>query len=123
VRRPPSFDEHELPPRAAGTALVAVTAAPITPLDVLCATGTSYFGTPATPYVPGVQGVGVVVESDVHPAGTRVWFPTVAGMAAGDGAFAELCAVPDGELMALPDGVARRPRRGARPLAVAGGPR
>jgi NADPH:quinone reductase-like Zn-dependent oxidoreductase len=101
----PSYGEHALPARAAGQALVAVTAAPITPLDVLCATGTSYFGTPATPYVPGVQGVGTVVESDVHPAGTRVWFPTVAGMAAGDGAFAEHCHVPDDDVMVLPDGV------------------
>jgi NADPH2:quinone reductase len=103
---PPAFEEYALPPRAAGQALVAVTAAPITPLDVLCATGTSYFGTPATPYVPGVQGVGVVVASDAHAAGTRVWFPTAAGMAAGDGAFAEQCLVPDADLMALPPGVA-----------------
>ncbi|NBH05419.1 zinc-binding alcohol dehydrogenase family protein, partial [Amycolatopsis sp. SID8362] len=41
---------------------VSVTAAPITPLDVLCASGTSYFGRPATPYVPGVQGVGVLTR-------------------------------------------------------------
>lgn len=50
------------------------------PLDLLCAGGTSYFGTPATPYVPGVQGVGTVGD------GTLVWFPTAAGMAPGDGA-------------------------------------
>ena len=44
-RRDPRGDER----------IVRVTAAPITPLDVLCAAGTSYFGTPATPYVPGVH--------------------------------------------------------------------
>ncbi|GAA3156604.1 hypothetical protein [Nonomuraea salmonea] len=52
----------------AGELLVRVLAAPITPLDVLCAGGASYFGAPATPYVPGVQGVGTV-------GGRLVWFP------------------------------------------------
>ncbi|MFF0772887.1 hypothetical protein ACFYUK_28640 [Nonomuraea wenchangensis] len=49
--------------------LVRVLAAPITPLDLLCASGTSYFGTPATPYVPGVQGVGTLAGD-----GRLVWF-------------------------------------------------
>ena len=57
--------------------LVRVTAAPIVPLDLLAASGTSYFGRPATPYVPGVQGVGVVERSATHEPGTRVWFATV----------------------------------------------
>ena len=72
---------------------------PIVPLDLLCATGTSYFGAPPLPYVPGVQGVGVVEQSDSVPAGTRVWFATKAGMAPGDGSLAELCAVPDADLV------------------------
>jgi NADPH:quinone reductase len=93
------------PRRQVDRALVAVSAAPITPLDVLCASGRSYFGVPATPYVPGVQGVGVVQRSDRLPAGTRVWFPTTAGMRPGDGSLAELCAVPDADLVRLPDGV------------------
>jgi NADPH:quinone reductase-like Zn-dependent oxidoreductase len=103
---PPEHGDVELPARADGVALVAVTAAPITPLDVLCATGTSYFGAPATPYVPGVQGVGTVVASDAHAPGTRVWFPTDAGMAPGDGSMAERALVPDDDLMPLPGGVA-----------------
>jgi NADPH2:quinone reductase len=57
---PPEALEHRDPTPQPGRVLVAVSAAPITPLDLLCATGTSYFGTPETPYVPGVQGVGVV---------------------------------------------------------------
>ena len=69
-------------------------AAPIVPLDRLCASGTSYFGEPPLPYVPGVQGVGVVAESDAYAVGTRVWFATSAGMAPGDGSLAEWCAVP-----------------------------
>ncbi|WP_204045275.1 quinone oxidoreductase family protein, partial [Acrocarpospora phusangensis] len=73
-------------------------AAPITPLDVLCASGTSYFGQPALPYIPGVQGVGRLAD------GTRVWFPTQAGMQPGDGSMADLCAVPSDDLVPIPDG-------------------
>ena len=103
--QPPEVGSRREPLRAEGHALVTVTAAPITPLDVLCASGRSYFGEPATPYVPGVQGVGVVEASDTVLAGTRVWFPTTAGMQPGDGSLAELCAVPDAELGPLRDGV------------------
>lgn len=97
--------DREPPACAAGAVPVAVRAAPITPLDRLCATGTSYFGVPATPYVPGVQGVGVV-ERDAAglPAGTPVWFATPAGMGPGDGSMAEHVAVPAGDVVALPAG-------------------
>ena len=60
----------------------------IVPLDLLCASGTSYFGRPAVPYVPGVQGVGVIETSPTLDPGTRVWFATSAGMAAGNGSLA-----------------------------------
>lgn len=103
--RPPELVQASAPTRSTGEAVVAVTAAPITPLDVLCATGTSYFGAPALPYVPGVQGVGTVVEASLHPAGTRVWFPCSAGMTSGDGSLAELAIASEAELVALPDGV------------------
>ncbi|MEP9382367.1 quinone oxidoreductase family protein [Nocardioides cheoyonin] len=102
---PPVVGQRPDPSRRDGEALVAVVAAPVTPLDLLCASGTSYFGRPQTPYVPGVQGVGVVEESTRHPAGTWVWFPTVAGMAPGDGSLAELVVVPDGDLVPLESGV------------------
>ena len=72
--RPPSVTSRRVPLAGADQVLVTVAAAPITPLDLLCASGTSYFGVPATPYVPGVQGVGH--RSD----GTPVWFATSAGM-------------------------------------------
>ncbi|HEX2072576.1 MAG TPA: zinc-binding dehydrogenase [Geodermatophilus sp.] len=92
---------HPDPAPAPGHTVVAVTAAPIVPLDLLCASGTSYFGRPAVPYVPGVQGVGVVESSGVLPAGTRVWFATSAGMAPGDGSLAERCVVPDADVLPL----------------------
>jgi NADPH:quinone reductase-like Zn-dependent oxidoreductase len=90
---------------APGSTVVRVTAAPLVPLDLLCASGTSYFGVPATPYVPGGQGVGVVESSDLHPVGARVWFFATAGMQPGDGSHAERCAVPDGDVVPIEAGV------------------
>jgi NADPH:quinone reductase-like Zn-dependent oxidoreductase len=99
----PTLVDRPPPARVDAHALVTTTAAPITPLDILCATGTSYFGAPALPYVPGVQGVGVVAAAKSVPSGTRVWFPTVAGMQPGDGSMAEQVSVPESELVALAD--------------------
>jgi NADPH:quinone reductase-like Zn-dependent oxidoreductase len=98
---PPAHDDHPEPVHDAGRTVVRVTAAPIVPLDLLCASGTSYFGRPATPYVPGVQGVGVVERSDQFPTGTRVWFATSAGMAPGDGSLAERAVVPDVDVVPI----------------------
>ena len=102
----PACGEHPDPAAPDGGVLVRVTAAPIVPLDLLAASGTSYFGRPATPYVPGVQGVGVVERSAAHAPGTRVWFATSAGMAPGDGSMAELCAVPDRDVVPVTADVA-----------------
>jgi NADPH:quinone reductase-like Zn-dependent oxidoreductase len=54
--RPPAVVDREPPDATPEQVPVEVTAAPITPLDLLCASGTSYFGVPVTPYVPGIQG-------------------------------------------------------------------
>lgn len=97
----PAHAEHPDPVPTPGQSIVRVTAAPVVPLDLLCASGTSYFGQQPLPYVPGVQGVGVVEQSEVVPPGTRVFFPTSAGMSPGDGSFAERCAVPDADLIPL----------------------
>jgi NADPH:quinone reductase-like Zn-dependent oxidoreductase len=101
----PSYAEHPAPVGGAGMTVVRVTAAPIVPLDLLCASGTSYFGAPATPYVPGGQGVGVVESSDAFQPGTRVWFFATAGMKPGDGSLAEVCAVLDGDVVSIEGGV------------------
>jgi NADPH:quinone reductase len=95
--RPPVPADCEPPVPADGQVLVQVSAAPITPLDLLCAGGTSYFGVPQVPYVPGVQGVGSV-------AGRLVWFATTAGMRPGDGSMAGAAAVPAEDLVDLPAG-------------------
>ncbi|MEU0877427.1 zinc-binding alcohol dehydrogenase family protein [Lentzea sp. NPDC005914] len=96
--QPPSLASRDKPAVLADHVVVDVLAAPIMPLDLLCATGTSYFGSPETPYIPGVQGIGTV-------GGRAVWFPTVAGMAAGDGSMAEKALARQEDLVFLPDDV------------------
>lgn len=104
-REPQVVDRPD--PRAGdGEVLVAVAAVPLTPLDLLCAGGTSYFGPPALPYVPGVQAVGVVLDGPADLVGARVWFPTVAGMAAGDGGLAELAVGRADQVVVVGDDVA-----------------
>jgi NADPH:quinone reductase len=99
--RPPEVLDVDDPVPAADQLLVAVTAVPITPLDLLCATGTSYFGAPPLPYVPGVQAVGVVRLGAPELVGRRVWFPTTAGMAPGDGGMAELAVASDSQVVVV----------------------
>ena len=95
----PELHERPAAEPADGLVSISVAAAPITPLDLLCASGTSYFGVPATPYVPGVQGVGR------GPDGAPVWFATPAGMRPGDGSMAARVAVPADDVVPLPVGV------------------
>ena len=82
----PAYADHADPAPGPDEVLVRVTAAPVVPLDLLCASGTSYFGARELPYVPGVQGIGEVVSGGGPPAGTRVFVSTSAGMADVDGA-------------------------------------
>jgi NADPH2:quinone reductase len=102
---PPVLCEHDAPAAGPEHVLVHVLAAPIVPLDLLCASGASYFGPPPLPYIPGVQGVGTLERGDSLKAGAAVWFQTSAGMRPGNGSLAEVCAVPAAELVPLPDGV------------------
>jgi len=98
---PVELGEQPQPEPRSDETLVRVSAAPIVPLDLLCASGTSYFGQQPLPYVPGVQGVGVVVSSPDLPAGQRVWFATSAGMAPVHGSLAEWCTVRAADLIRI----------------------
>ena len=102
---PPEFALWPMPQRGTGQALVRVTAAPISPLDLLCASGTSYFGPPKLPYVPGAQGVGVVVEADTLESRQRIWFSCDAGMKPGDGSMSQYCVIDESASLPLPDDV------------------
>jgi len=70
------------PARAAGEALVAVAAAPLNPVDVAIASGRHFTGVPDVPYVPGLEGVGRVLEGERLAPGTMVRFETRAGRGA-----------------------------------------
>jgi len=101
----PEYGSRPAPARGTGQALIRVTAAPVNPLDLLCASGTSYFGAPALPYVPGTQGVGVIEEAGSRSAGQRVWFSCDAGMRPGDGSLAQYCVVPEAAVLPLDEAV------------------
>lgn len=98
----PEPSDRDEPAPDEGQVLVDVTHGTINPLDVLVAGGTSYFGVPRTPYVPGVQGVGLVAGPG--PA-RRVFFSTSAGIRPVDGSLAERCAADATTLVDIPDGV------------------
>lgn len=100
----PVVDHVPDPHRRPGETLVRVEAAAVSHLDLTVAGGG--FGIrPELPYVAGVEGAGVVVESDTHAVGTLV---TVRGGGLGlqrDGCWAELVAVPDGCATLAPSGL------------------
>jgi len=68
---------------------VKVTAAALNPIDLLISAGKHPAGAPRLPHVPGVEAVGVVVDSDRYPAGARLRVAGTGGM------FAEYVAAPD----------------------------
>jgi NADPH2:quinone reductase len=87
-----------LEPKADGAALVEVTAAPLNPVDLSIASGKFYAGSPPTPYVPGGEGIGRVLQNG--KAGPRVYFRA----ALPNGSLAER-AVSRDQTVALPDSV------------------
>lgn len=117
--QPPTYGDWPDPVASSEEHVVVdVTAAAIVPLDLLCATGTSYFGQPQVPYIPGVQGVGVV--RDGSRGGRRVWFSTTAGQKPGDGSMAERALVNVADLVPIPDGVSDATAAALGLSAVAG---
>jgi NADPH:quinone reductase-like Zn-dependent oxidoreductase len=105
VGSPPVPADVAEPERAEGTALVAVMAAPLNPVEIRVAAG-RHARQPHPPYVPGLEGVGTVVESARVEAGTRVRFESSAlpGFGA-DGTLAARAAVPEESLVELPSDV------------------
>ena len=90
----PSIDEVPAPTPAAGESLVRVLAASVGHLDLTIAGG-HFPVSPRLPYIGGVEGCGIVLESETIPVGSRV---IVRGAGIGidrDGCWAEYVAVPD----------------------------
>jgi NADPH:quinone reductase len=103
VGSPPAVGDVDDPAPDARSALVEVEAAPLNPVEIRVAGGRH--PRPAQPpYVPGLEGVGRVVESARIPPGRRVRFESVAlpGFGA-NGTLAERAAVPEESLAVLPD--------------------
>jgi NADPH:quinone reductase len=102
----PEPDEVDPPSRDSGRALVEIHVVPLNPIDIALATGKHYLGPPKTPYVPGSEGVGTVLEADSLPGGTRVYISDDGlGGRGRDGTLAEQATVSEEEALPLPDGV------------------
>jgi NADPH:quinone reductase len=106
VGSPPTPAGVNEPVRAEETALVAVEAAPLNPVEIRVAAG-RHPRRAQPPYVPGLEGVGTVIQSALLEPGTRVRFESSAlpGFGA-HGTLAERAAVPEESLVELPDEVA-----------------
>jgi NADPH:quinone reductase len=103
VGSPPAVGDVDEPVPAAGSALVAVEAVPLNPVEIRVAAG-RHPRRAQPPYVPGVEGVGRVVESARIPPGRRVRFESAALPGFGvHGTLAERAAVPEESLAVLPD--------------------
>jgi NADPH2:quinone reductase len=105
VGSPPVAADVDEPVREEGSALVAVAAAPLNPVEIRVAAG-RHPRRAVPPYVPGLEGAGTVIESDRLPPGTRVRFESAALPGFGAlGTLAERAAVPEESLVELADDV------------------
>lgn len=98
----PRLGSVVLPPRRSGTTLVAVTAAPLNPLDLVIASGAFHSARHEAPYVPGSECVGAVLDSDRYWPGSLVYAECHASPAT-PGSFAAQALVADEDLLPLPD--------------------
>ena len=106
VGAPPVARDVDEPARGERSALVAVAAAPLNPVEIRVASG-RHPRQAEPPYVTGLEGAGTVVDSNRMPSGTRVRFEGAAlpGFGA-QGTLAERAAVPEESLVELPGEVA-----------------
>jgi NADPH2:quinone reductase len=105
VGSPPKPADFDDPVREQGSALVAVEAAALNPVEIRVAAG-RHARRAEPPYVPGVEGAGTVVESARLAPGTRVRFESSALPGFGArGTLAERAALPEESLVELPDDV------------------
>lgn len=98
---PPVIRQVPDPVPADGLTLVEVRAAGLNPVDLSIAGGRFYAGTPPLPYVPGAEGVGVVLASARHQPGARVYVEARIGA----GALAQKTLVEDAAAVEVPDDV------------------
>src|SRR5438132_13972277 len=89
-------------PKADGATLVEVIAAPLNPVDLSIASGKFYAGSPPTPYVPGGEGIGRLLQNG--KPGPRVYFRA----ALPNGAIAEQAVVSQSQTVPNPHSVSAR---------------
>jgi NADPH2:quinone reductase len=101
----PEIAEVDAPERS-GRALVQIHAVALNPIDIALAAGKHYLGPPETPYIPGSEGVGVVLDADSLEPGSRVYI-SHDGLGGRDrnGTLAEQATVVEDEALPLPEGV------------------
>jgi NADPH2:quinone reductase len=99
-RSPPAFADVPEVTRRQGETLVEVQAATVSHLDVTVASG-EFSVSPPLPYVPGVEGAGIVVESDTLPRGQQVIVRDGRLGLTCDGAWRERASVADEDLLPL----------------------
>jgi NADPH:quinone reductase-like Zn-dependent oxidoreductase len=95
----PEVVEREAPLAGENQTLIEVRTASINPVDVHIAGGRFFSGPPQVPYVPGVEGVGMVAGAN----GKRVRFESWYVGYGGDGSLAELAVAAKESLVELPD--------------------
>jgi NADPH:quinone reductase len=99
----PELAEIDAPDRDSGRALVAIHAVSLNPIDIALASGRHYIGPPKTPYVPGSEGVGTVLEAESLERGARVYLSDDGlGGRGRDGTLAERATVSEEEALPLP---------------------
>ncbi|CAL9285141.1 quinone oxidoreductase family protein [Streptomyces sp. SudanB182_2057] len=98
----PRLGERPVPEPRPGHTLVRVAAATAAHLDLNILDG--QFGIlPELPFIPGTQGSGYVVASDIHPEGALVRLRGEGLGLSRDGAWAEYALVPDTAAEVMPE--------------------
>jgi NADPH:quinone reductase len=102
----PELAEIDVPEPDSKRVLIEVHTVPLNPIDIALASGKHYLGPPKTPYVPGSEAVGTIVEAESHAPGTRVYVSDDGlGGRGRNGTLAELATVVEEEALPLPEGV------------------
>ena len=100
----PVVEELPDPKPSSGESLIQLEAAAVGHLDLTIAGG-HFPVSPPLPYVGGVEGCGIVVQSGSLAAGSRVLIRGAGMGIERDGCWAELASVPDSALSPAPSGM------------------
>lgn len=103
IGSPPEPTELGEPSPGDGQSLIAVTVASLNPVELRVAAGRMPGAT--VPYVPGLEGVGRIVNSGSLPVGTRVRFENDLPGFGKDGSIREFAVADEEALVELPESI------------------